>query len=431
MKTLIDHVQIQCFGSEDAPIVDGCIAIDNDRIHYAGPRTGLGKDFEEDVTIEGTGKLALPGFINAHTHVAMTGLRGVGGDMDLFQWLHEKIFPAEDKLTGEDVYWLSMLGIAEMIKNGVTAFADMYIYEDQVAQAVADTGIRASLSRAVVSGAGEDARFAEAQALYDTWHGKAEGRIRTMMAAHAVYTGTDATLIRVRDVAKEMGVPVHIHISETQKEVADCIREHKQTPPSYLRDLGVFDVPTLAAHCVHVDERDMDILKEYDVKVAHNPVSNLKLGSGIAPVPQMLKKGICVALGTDGASSNNTLSILRELKEAALIHKGAAMDPTLVTAYQACRMATVNGADALFWRDEIGTLEVGKKADLILMDTTAPHWFPMQEPCGGLAYAAQEGDINTVIVDGNVLMENRELINMDLTEIGAKVQEIHDRITGE
>lgn len=431
MKTLIDHVQIQCFGREDAPIADGCIAIDNDRIHFAGPRKDFGKGFEEDVTIEGEGKLALPGLINTHTHAAMTGLRGVGGDMDLFQWLHEKIFPAEDKLTGEDVYWLTMLGIAEMIRNGITAFADMYVFEDQVAQAVADTGIRASLSRAVVSGEGEDARFAEAQALYDTWHGKAEGRIRTMMSAHAVYTCTDSTLIRIRDMAKEMGVPVHIHISETYKEVTDCVREHKNTPPRYLCDLGFFDVPILAAHCVHVDEADIEILKAYDVKVAHNPVSNLKLGSGIAPVPQMLKKGICVALGTDGASSNNNLSVLRELREAALIHKGAAMDPTLVTACQACRMATVNGAEALGWTDEIGTLEVGKKADLILLDVTAPHWIPEQEPCAGLAYAAQEGDINTVIVDGNVLMENRELVNMDMEEIGAKVQDIHDRITAE
>ena len=411
--------------------MDGCIAIDNDRIQYAGPRLGLPKGFEEDVTIEGTGKLALPGFINAHTHVAMTGLRGVGGDRDLFAWLHEEIFPAEDKMSGDDVYWLSMLGIAEMIKNGVTAFADMYNFEGQVAQAVADTGIRASLSRGIVSGPEpeEDARFAEARELFDTWHGEAEGRIRTMMCAHAVYTCTDTTLMRVCNMAKEMGVPIHIHISETKKEVADCIQEHKRTPPRYLYDLGLFDVPVLAAHCVHVDEADMDILKQYGVKVAHNPVSNLKLGSGVAPVPRMLQKGICVALGTDGASSNNNLSVLRELKEAALIHKGAAMDPTLVTACQACRMATVNGAEALGWTDEIGTLEAGKKADLILLDTTAPHWVPVQEPCSGLAYGAQEGDIDTVIVDGNVLMENRELTSMDLTEISAKVQEIHDRIT--
>jgi len=429
MKTLIDHIQIQCFGSEDTPIMDGCIAIDNDRILYAGPRSGRPKDFEEDVTIAGEGKLALPGFINAHTHVPMTGLRGVGGDRDLFAWLHEEIFPAEGRMTGDDVYWLSMLGIAEMIRNGVTVFADMYNFEGQVAQAVADTGIRASLSRGILSGDGEEERFAEAKELYDTWHGKAEGRIRTMMSAHAVYTCTDKTLVRIRNMAKEMGVPIHIHISETAKEVTDCIREHKRTPPRYLHDLGLFDVPILAAHCVHVDEADMNLMAEHTVKAVHNPVSNLKLGSGIAPVPQMLKKGICVALGTDGASSNNNLSVLRELKEAALIHKGAAMDPTLVTAAEACRMATVNGAKALSWTDEIGTLEVGKKADLILLDITAPHWTPVQEPCAGLAYAAQEGDINTVIVDGNVLMENRELVNMDLAEITAKAQEIRDRIT--
>ena len=429
MKTLIDHIQIQCFGNQDAPIVDGCIAIDNDRILYTGPRGGLPKDFEEDVTIEGTGKLALPGFINAHTHVAMTGLRGVGGDRDLFKWLQEEIFPAEDRMTGEDVYWLSMLGIAEMIRNGVTAFADMYNFEGQVAQAVADTGIRASLSRGVLSGPGEDARFAEAKELYDTWHGEAEGRIRTMVSAHAVYTCTDTTLIRVRNMAKEMKVPIHIHISETGKEVADCIREHKRTPPRYLHDLGLFDVPVLAAHCAHVDEADMDLLAAHEVTAVHNPVSNLKLGSGIAPVPRMLEKGVCVALGSDGASSNNNLSVLKELRTAALIHKGAARDPLLVTAYEACRMATVNGAKALGWDDEIGTLEAGKKADLILLNTTAPHWIPAQEPCAGLAYAAQEADIDTVIVDGNVLMENRELTSIDLEEVGVKVQEIHDRIT--
>lgn len=429
MKTLIDHVDIQCFGNDDAPIEDGCIAIDNDIIQYAGPRLNLPKEFEEDVTIEGQGKLALPGLINAHTHAAMTGLRGVGGDMDLFQWLHEKIFPAEAKMDGEDIYWLSMLGIAEMIKNGVTAFADMYYFEGQVAQAVADTGIRAALSRGILSDPQEDARFAEAQELYDQWQGKAEGRIRTMMSAHAIYTCSDMTLMRVHRMAKEMGVPIHIHVAETKKEVADCIKKHGKTPVRYLKDLGFLDAPILAAHCVHVDESDMYYLAEHDVKVAHNPVSNLKLGSGIAPIPRMLARGMCVALGTDGASSNNNLSILKEMREAALVHKGAAMDPTLVTAYEVCRMATVMGAEALGWSDEIGTLEPGKKADLILVNTTAPHWIPRQAPCAGLAYAAQEGDIDTVIVNGNVLMENRELVSMDMEEINAKAQEIHDRIT--
>jgi 5-methylthioadenosine/S-adenosylhomocysteine deaminase len=428
MKTLIDHVVILSFGQDGEPIADGCIAIENDRIVYAGPRLGLKKDFEEDVTIEGQGKLALPGFINAHTHAAMTGLRGVGGDMDLFQWLHEKIFPAEDKLDAEDVYWLSLLGIAEMIRNGVTAFADMYFYEDQVAQAVSDTGIRASLSRAIISGPGEEDRFQEAQALFSEWHEGADGRIRTMMSGHAVYTCNEMTLMRICNMAKEMDVMVHIHISETKKEVTDCIQAHKKTPVRYLNDIGFFDVPVLAAHCVHVDESDMYHLAEHNVKVAHNPVSNLKLGSGVAPVPRMLQRGMCVALGTDGASSNNNLSILKELQEAALIHKGAAMNSTLVTAAEACRMATRMGAEALGWDDEIGTLEKGKKADLILLDTTAPHWIPRQEAYAGIAYAAQEGDIDTVIVNGNVLMENRELVAIDMEEIGAKVQEIHDRI---
>lgn len=429
MKTLIDHVMIQSFGDEDAPVLDGCIAIENDRIHYAGPRNGLSKGFEQDVTIEGSGKLALPGFINTHTHVAMTSLRGVGSDMDLFQWLHEKVFPAEDRLAGDDVYWLSMLGIAEMIRNGVTTFSDMYMFEDQVAQAVADTGIRASLSRSVVSGEGEEQRFQESQELFSEWHEGADGRIRVMMSAHAIYTCNDMTLLRVCNMAKELGIGVHIHISETQKEVADCLRERHKSPVRYLNDLGFFEVPVLAAHCVHVDEEDMRIMAEKGVKVAHNPVSNLKLGSGIAPVPRMLSHGICVALGTDGASSNNNLSVLKEMQEAALIHKGAARDPGLITAGQACRMATLMGAQALGWDDEIGTLEPGKKADLILLDMTKPHWIPVQEPSVGLAYAAQEGDIDTVIANGNVLMENRELVSIDIEELRDKVQEIHDRIT--
>ncbi|MGI6144810.1 MAG: amidohydrolase [Clostridia bacterium] len=378
----------------------------------------LGENLEEKypgfTIIDGENSLVTPGFVNCHTHAAMTMLRGYADDLPLMKWLQEMIWPREAHLDAEDIYWGSQLAVLEMIKSGTTAFADMYFYMEQTAQVVLDSGIRASLSRGLI-GNGEMAQYAleENTELVKRWHGQGEGRITCMFGPHAPYTCPPDFLEKVMSLADEWGVGLHIHLAETLDEIEEIKGKYGKRPVELMDSLGLFQGRhVLAAHCVHLNENEIEILAKNKVGIAHNPESNMKLVSGVAPVPQLLKKGALVGLGTDGASSNNNLDMLEEMRTCALLHKVFSGEPTVLPANQVLRMATKDGAKVL-GLEYVGSLEAGQKADLLIFDLQKPHWTPLYNPIANLVYAAQSSDIKTVIIDGKIVMKDREVLTMD------------------
>ncbi len=424
MKILIKNCTIIPMTGRD-DLLTGSLALDNDRIVAVGD---IESNWQPDRVINASGMLAMPGLINAHTHASMTLLRSYADDLPLMQWLSEKIWPLEDKLAGEDVYWGAMLCCLELIKSGTTTFADMYFYMDDVARAVEISGMRACLSRGMI-GNGPTAQLAldQSREFIQKWQGAADGRITTMLGPHAPYTCPPDYLAKVVALAGEFQVGIHMHLAETRDEIATIRQDYGKTPIEYARDAGLFNFPTLAAHCVHVTAADIAILQQYRVGVAHNPESNMKLASGIAPVPEMLQAGIPVALGTDGAASNNNLDLLEEMRSCALLHKVNTMDPMTLPSYQALEMATVNGARALGLND-VGRLKPGYKADLILVNLERPHLYPRHDLYAHLVYAAQSSDIETVIINGQVVMENRRVLTINEAEILRQAQDRADRL---
>jgi 5-methylthioadenosine/S-adenosylhomocysteine deaminase len=343
--------------------------------------------------------------------------------MLLMDWLKKKIWPAEAKLTGEDVYWGSLLAIAEMLKSGTTTFADMYFFMDEVAHAVAESGIRASLARGMAGIApnGEQA-LVESESFFKQFHGAADGRITVMLGPHAPYTCPPAYLRKVVSLADKLGAEVHIHLSETIGEVETCLKEYGKTPIALMEEVGLLKLGVLAAHCVHVTPEDIQLMASRNVRVAHNPGSNMKLGSGIAPVVDMLNAGICVGLGTDGASSNNNLDMLEEVRLAALLQKVSRQDPVVIPAGTAVAMATESGARCIGLEKLTGKIEAGYRADITLLNMEAPHWYPRHDRLSLLAYAAQGHDVDTVLVDGKILLENRRLTTIDEERLLHEIQ---------
>ena len=391
------------------------IAIEGSNIVQVGEITA---DWQADQEIDCTNLLAVPGLVNTHTHAAMTLFRSYADDMQLMDWLQNKIWPAEGNLVAEDVYWGTLLSISEMIKSGTTTFADMYFHMPEVAKAVAESGIRAVLARGMAGVApnGEQALL-ESEEFFNQYHNSADGRIKVMLGPHAPYTCPPDYLKKVVALAKKLGAEIHIHLSETIGEVEECQKTYGKSPIALMKELGVLDCGVLAAHCVHVSADDIAIMKEANVRVAHNPGSNMKLASGIAPVPQMMAAGLCVALGTDGAASNNNLDMLEELRLAAMLHKVHALDPLLIPAKTAVEMATTHGAQALGLEKTIGTIAPGFKADITLFDMHAPHWYPRNDRMSLLAYSANSGDVHTVIVDGKILLDNKRLTTIDEEQV--------------
>jgi len=380
--------------------------------------------------VNGEGMVAIPGFVNTHTHCAMTLLRGYADDMPLMPWLQERIWPLEMKLTEEDVYWGTLLGIAEMIRGGVTCFNDMYHCFEATARAVLESGIRANVS-GVLLGFLPDAeqRLARAVEFAKTWKGAGDGRLVTMLGPHAPYTCPDHLLQKVVAGAHDAGVGVHIHVSETAQEVTDSRRDFGMTPVARLRALGMLDArPVLAAHCVHLDDGDIATLASHQVGIAHNPGSNMKLASGVAPVLSLLAAGAGVGLGTDGPASNNNLDMLEEARLAALLHKLHTGDPTALPARQALAMATRGGARALGIGDQVGQIKVGMKADLALLAFRQPHLCPLHSAVSHLIYAARAGDVRTVFVNGQALMLDGELQTLDEQEIFGQVRARMERL---
>jgi 5-methylthioadenosine/S-adenosylhomocysteine deaminase len=378
-----------------------------------------------ECSLEAEGMVAVPGMVNAHTHCAMTLLRGYADDIPLMPWLQEHIWPFEMKLETEDVYWGTLLGIAEMIRGGVTCFNDMYHYFEATAQAVLDSGIRANVSGVLLAFLpGAEQRLEHAIEFAQAWRGRGDGRLVTMLGPHAPYTCPNHLLERVIEGAEEAGVGIHIHVAETEDEVKQSLREFGQTPVARLEDIGLLDArPVLAAHCVHLTQEDVATLVERSVGISHNPGSNMKLASGVAPIPQLLAAGATVGIGTDGAASNNNLDMFEEARLAALLHKVHGGDPTLVNARQALEMATLGGAKALGIDMLVGRLRPGLKADLALVDFHQPHLFPPHDTISHLVYAARAGDVRTVFVNGQPLMLDRKLQTLDEEEIYGQVRE--------
>jgi 5-methylthioadenosine/S-adenosylhomocysteine deaminase len=323
-----------------------------------------------------------------------------------------------------------------MLMSGTTAFADMYLHMDAAAQAVCETGIRANLSRSPLDFRNDGGMkiidvSEECRNYHKNWHGKAEGRVLVYVEVHSAYLFDREALINAALLTKELDTGIHIHLLETRKEREDSIERYGMSSVEICEKTGIFDVPVIGAHCVHLSDEDIEILHSRKVNVAHNPVSNLKLGSGIARVPEMLKKGVNVALGTDGTASNNNLNMIKEMQMAALIHKGTHMDPEVVNAEQSIRMATVNGAHTIGFGGTTGVIREGMKADITLLNIDKPHLCPVNDPISAVVYAAQASDVETVIVDGTILLDNGTLVNIDIEKVKFEVAKIASRVLAE
>lgn len=429
MRLLIRGAAVLTMEEPHFLIPAGDIVIEGQRIVHVGP---AGSAPQEGFTrvIEARHMVAMPGLVNCHTHAAMTLFRGYADDMPLMPWLEEKIWPAEARLEPEDVYWGTMLACLEMIRSGTTCFADMYFHMDEVARAVEEAGLRASLCRGLIGVApGAREALADGCRFAREWQGAAGGRITTMLGPHAPYTCPPDYLKEVMEAAAELGVGIHIHLAETQGEVEECRRRYGKSPVALMEELGLFRFPVLAAHCVHLTEEDIRILAARKAGVAHNPQSNMKLASGIAPVARLLAAGAVVGLGTDGAASNNNLDMMEEMRSAALLQKVATMDPTSLPAPAALSMATVNGARALGLK-EVGLLKPGYKADIVLINLERPHLYPRHDLAAHLVYAAGSADVETVIVNGRVLMEKGEVLTVDRERVFYEVSRRARRLTG-
>ena len=409
---------------------DGTVETAN--IHVSGDKISAitRGTVEGSNVIDGRGKFATPGLVNAHTHASMTLLRSYSDDKALMDWLQKDIWPIEDKMTRRDIYWGAALAAVEMIRGGTTAFADMYgPCMEEVAKVVDESGLRGSLSRGIIGFADGDKKLAENVELYKDWHGAADGRITVMFGPHAIYTCPPDFLRKVASTAAQFNAEIHIHMNETRGEIDDSIKNYGKRPFEVVAETGLFDTGTLAAHCVHLSDAEIDIIKAKKIRVAHNPGSNMKLASGIAPVTKLLAEGVTVALGTDGASSNNNLDMLEEVRLAALLAKVDTFDPLAVPAAQALQMATEFGAKAI-GLNNVGRLEVGCKADIVLWDMRGVDWQPTYNPTSLLVYSANASSADTVIVDGRILMQNRELKTLDEEKICAEFTACANRLTG-
>ncbi len=426
MKICIKNVRA-LVPSADRLTVQTCTIVMNDGVITSLDGTGAegcGR------VIDGRGLFAIPGLVNAHTHAYMTLFRNSADDLPFMQWLFDRIMPMEDRLRPGDCYWTTLLGICEMLRTGTTTFLDMYMIPDDTARAVADSGMRAVLSRGLQGETADDAgglrRLREAKQDIRAYSGTAEGRITFMLSPHAPYTCAPAYLETVIDAAEELGVGIHTHLAESRSEIETIREKYGCTPVELLEKVGLFRRHTAAAHCVQLTPGDIRILRDNDVSVLTNPSSNLKLGNGFAPVPELLEAGVNVALGTDSTASNNTLNMFHEINLLALIHKGTHADAVTITSTEAVTAATLGGAKALDL--PIGALAVGKKADVTLLDLSCPQMNPPSNLISSLAFSANGSEVDTVIVNGKVLLEKRRLTTIDEERVIFETNRIFDRV---
>ncbi len=427
---LVTNGIVLTINSEGTVIEHGGLAIVKSRIAAVGTSAEMNK-WTSPRIVDARGGIIMPGLINTHTHAAMTCFRGLADDLPLMNWLQEHIFPAEAKLDEKKVYSGTLLACAEMIRAGTTTFCDMYLFEDAVARAASAAGIRAVIGEVLYDfpspNYGDLERgFAYTEKLIDTW--RDDPLITVAVEPHSPYLCAPELLQRAAGIAHQHSIPLVIHVSETRSEVEQMQQRYGRTPVGFLAEHGILSSNLLACHCVVLSEEDLELLKEKDVKVAHNPESNMKLASGIAPVPQMLQHGICVGLGTDGCASNNNLDLFLEMSTAAKLHKVSTLDPTVLDAKTVLRMATIDGARALGIDRITGSIEEGKAADIIIIDIRQPHLTPMYNPISHLVYAAGGGDVTWTIVNGQVVMADRRLCSLDVEKVMDDVKRIADEI---
>lgn len=420
MDILIKNAHIITMDDGRRIIENGCIGIDGGKLEFVLAANELPVECTAARVIDAKGNIVMPGLINTHTHAAMCVMRGFADDLPLDKWLFERIFPVEARLSEEAVLAGVRLGIAEMLASGTTSFSDMYSNEPKTAQLVLETGIRANLSNGVVALSVDfdfeaDRSVRELRELLASWHNAGNGRIKADAAIHAEYTSPAWVRRKMHDLAVEHGLITQVHLSETHKEVEECCaRNGGRTPARVLFDEGILDTPVLAAHGVWLTDEDIELIAEKGVSLAHCPVSNLKLASGVARTKSMLERGVNVSLGTDGCASNNSHDLFEEIKLAALLSKGSSLDSTAIPAYKALQMATVNGAKAQGREREIGMLKAGFEADLIMLDTHCAHMRPLYDPISAAVYSARGSEVVLTMVQGKVLYESGEFKTIDI-----------------
>ncbi|MBE6910244.1 MAG: amidohydrolase [Ruminococcaceae bacterium] len=432
MKTLIKNGLALLWDEAGWRYEKADVLIDGNRIARVAPSIGA----EDASVIDAAGKLVMPGLINAHTHAYMTIHRNYADDLAFFDWL-DKVQQVEDGMTEEDVYWTTMLAIVEMLKTGTTCFVDMTIKSAKelsgprsaAAGAVRDAGFRAVISRGLAGVSDSDESIMKyGQAVREMELFAGESRLQFIHGPHAPYSCMADYLQKLTRSCREHGIGQTIHLSESQAEMEGVAKEHGTTPIQYVDSLGVFDVPVIAAHCVHATDEDIRIMAEKHVSVAINPKSNMKLGNGFAPVQKFLDAGVNVCMGTDGCGSNNCLNMFQEMNAAALVYKGAERQAQCVGASDVLKMATVNGAKAIGREGELGVIREGAIADLILLDLNVPQFIPANNIISGLVYSSTGGEVDTVLVDGKVLMENRRLTTIDEKEVYEACRKIAERL---
>ena len=414
-------------------IEDGAVAVRGDAIVAVGPRGEIESRYSAARRIDARGRLVLPGLINTHTHVPMTLLRGIADDLALQEWLEKYIFPAEARNVTEDfVTWGTRLAALEMIRGGTTTYADMYYFEEAIARETKRAGMRGVLGETWIDFPAPDNKTREQAQAYTerflkNWQG--DPLIRAAVAPHAIYTNSEQSLRNAAALARRYHAPILIHVSETKRELDDSRAQHGMSPVAYLEKIGFLGPEVLAAHCVWVDAADIAILAKHQVGCAHNPSSNMMLASGVAPVIDLLAGGVRLGLGTDGpAGSNNDLDLMEEMDLAAKLQKVTRMDPRALPARQALALATIGGARALHLEKEIGSLEAGKKADLILLRTDTPHAVPMYDVYSQIVYTLKASDVETVVIAGRVVMRNRRVLTLNEPEIIAKAREYGEQV---
>jgi len=407
---------------------DMYIGIKDEIIDYIGTDEPL-IDYGEQY--DGRGKLLMTGFVNSHAHSPMTLMRGYGENLVLQDWLNKKIFPFEAKLDRNAVYWGTMLAMAESLKFGIVSTTDMYYFCQDIAKAVIESGAKSNISRSIVNISGQDlwlmTSSEEMMALYNNFNNIANGRIKVDMSLHAEYTSDSNTVKQLAEYTKKIGANMHVHVSETKLEHEECKQRHGMTPVQYLNNGGLFDTNTTAAHCVWIEGEDFDILKEKGVTVASNPISNLKLASGVCNIPKLLKMGINVAIGTDSVASNNSLNFIEEMKVFAIASKGQYGDPTAVTPEQTLKAATLGGFRAQ-GRDDCGVMSKGYKADLVVLDLNVAHMHPTHNLLNNVVYSADGSDVLLTMVDGKILYEKGEYKTIDIEKTIFEVERATDKI---
>jgi len=417
-------------GSE--PIKNGAVAVADGRIAAVGPAEELLELSPSGEVLNAGNSIILPGLVNTHSHLAMTLLRGIADDIPLKEWLEQHIWPVESKYMDRETVRLGTeLATAEQLLAGVTTSADMYFFGDEVSSVLADAGMRGVVAESLIDiptprCATPEEMFEKQRELLEAYSG--HPLITPSVAAHSPYSVSAANLVKEAELAEEFDAPMQIHLSETRWEVEKLLGEKGVSPVAYLADLGVLSERTVAAHCVHVSSEDIELLAEFEVGVSHNPVSNLKLASGVSPVPAMVAHGVKVGLGTDGAASNNTLDLLRDMQLAALLHKGIAGDPTVLPARTMLELVTINGARVL-GLENIGTLAEGREADLICVAVDGPRTAPMYDPFSQLVFAARSCDVRHVMISGQVVVRNHELQTMDRERIEAQAREFSELVS--